>query len=126
MGRQTASGLQICCLGLCCRLPGQASLCERIERHRPCLCSSRSERFQLHSTHVSSLVACTVRHTAQQTERRACVSVSRTLLARARMMLWSILGRLLTDVRPVHGVVLLHLHGLHLLLDSVHDASEVF
>merc|ERR1719507_2853843 len=36
-----------------------------------------------------------------------------------------ILGCLLTDVRPVHGVVLLHLHGLHLLLDSVHAASAL-
>merc|ERR1711971_685637 len=31
-----------------------------------------------------------------------------------------ILGGLLTDIRPVHGIVLLHLHGLHLLLDGIH------
>merc|ERR1712226_1136010 len=33
---------------------------------------------------------------------------------------FSILGCLLTGIGPVHGVVLLHLHGLHLLLDGVH------
>ena len=31
-----------------------------------------------------------------------------------------ILGRLLAGVWAVHGIVLLHLHGLHLLLDGVH------
>merc|ERR1711913_101886 len=33
---------------------------------------------------------------------------------------FSVLGCLLAGIGPVHGVVLLHLHGLHLLLDSVH------
>merc|ERR1711913_175106 len=33
---------------------------------------------------------------------------------------FSVLGCLLTGIGPVHGVVLLHLHGLHLLLDGVH------
>merc|ERR1712027_146219 len=31
-----------------------------------------------------------------------------------------VLGGLLTDIGPVHGIVLLHLHGLHLLLDGIH------
>merc|ERR1712032_98592 len=31
-----------------------------------------------------------------------------------------VLCSLLTDIGPVHGIVLLHLHGLHLLLDGVH------
>ena len=31
-----------------------------------------------------------------------------------------LLGLLLAHIGPVHGVVLLHLHGLHLLLDGVH------
>lgn len=34
-----------------------------------------------------------------------------------------VLGLLLAGVRPVHGVVLLELHGLHLLLDGVHLAG---
>ena len=32
----------------------------------------------------------------------------------------SIFGGLFADIGPVHGIVLLHLHGLHLLLDGVH------
>ena len=35
-----------------------------------------------------------------------------------------VLGGLLAGVRPVHGVVLLHLHGLHLPLDGVHCAAD--
>ena len=31
----------------------------------------------------------------------------------------------ITDYVPVHGIVLLHLHGLHLLLDGVHVCSRV-
>ena len=31
-----------------------------------------------------------------------------------------VLGLLLAGVGPVHGIVLLKLHGLHLLLDGVH------
>ena len=34
-----------------------------------------------------------------------------------------LLGALLASVRPVHGVVLLDLHGLHLLLDGLHFGS---
>merc|ERR1712029_394810 len=38
-----------------------------------------------------------------------------------------ILGSLFTGIRPVHGIVLLHLHGLHLLLDGIHGCCvEVF
>merc|ERR1712013_883913 len=37
----------------------------------------------------------------------------------------SILGLLLAGVGPVHGVVLLELHGLHLLLDGVHCGALV-
>ena len=37
----------------------------------------------------------------------------------------SILGLLLAGVGPVHGVVLLELHGLHLLLDGVHCGAVV-
>ncbi len=36
-----------------------------------------------------------------------------------------VLGGLLTGVRAVHGIVLLHLHRLHLLLDGVHAAPAV-
>ena len=31
-----------------------------------------------------------------------------------------VFGLLFAGVRPIHGVVLLELHGLHLLLDGVH------
>merc|ERR1719410_1550849 len=31
-----------------------------------------------------------------------------------------ILGSLFTGIRPVHGIILLHLHCLHLLLDGIH------
>ena len=34
-----------------------------------------------------------------------------------------ILCLLLTGISPVHGIVLLKLHGLHLLLDGVHCCS---
>ncbi len=34
-----------------------------------------------------------------------------------------VLGLLLAGVRPVHGIVLLQLHGLHLLLDRVHGEA---
>ena len=41
-------------------------------------------------------------------------------LARRRNSNLCVLACLLADIGPVHGVVLLHLHGLHLLLDRVH------
>ena len=34
-----------------------------------------------------------------------------------------VLGSLLTDIGPVHGIVFLHLHGLHLLLYCVHGRA---